>query len=155
MFPHTKPCCTFVIERILNTIMKKLILVGASVLMMSVMAVAQPGKPSKKTPQERAGNQTERLAKELSLTPEQAAKVKEILSSKVTEMDSLRAKKMAGAEKKDVRTDRKAAMEKTDAELKAVLTPEQYAKLKAIQEEKKEKMQEHNKNKPNGKKKMK
>jgi len=106
--------------------------------MMSVMAVAQPGKPSKKTPQERAGNQTERLFKELSLTPEQAAKVKEILSSKVTEMDSLRAKKMAGAEKKDVLTDRKVAKEKTNAELKAVLTPEQYAKLKAMQEVKKE-----------------
>lgn len=133
--------------------MKKLILVGASVLMMSVMAVAQPGKP-RKTSQERVENQTEKLTKELSLTPEQVVKVKEILSSKVSEMDSVRAKKMSGADKKDVRTDRKAAMEKTDAELKAVFTPEQYTKYRAMLEEKKDKMQDRSK-KPNGKKKKK
>ena len=86
--------------------MKKMILVGASVLMMSVVVVAQVGKPSKKTSQERVENQVERLVKELSLTPEQAAKVKEILGSKVAEMDSVRIIKRAGVDKKEVRTDR-------------------------------------------------
>ena len=133
--------------------MKKLILVGASVLMMSIMALAQLGKPGKKTPQERAEHQTERLTKELSLTPEQAAKVKVILASKRVEMDSVREKKMAGAEKKEIHADYKAAREKTDAELKAVFTPEQYTKYRVMLEEKKENMQERNKKKPNGRKK--
>lgn len=135
--------------------MKKMILVGASVLMMSVVVVAQVGKPSKKTSQERVENQVERLVKELSLTPEQAAKVKEILGSKVAEMDSVRIKKRAGVDKKEVRTDRKEALEKTDAELKSVFTPEQYAKYRAMLEEKKEKMQERGKKKPNSKNKIK
>ena len=118
--------------------MKKLVLVGASVLMMSVMSIAQSGQPKKKTSQERAENQTERLTKELSLTPEQATKVKAILASKGAEMDSVRAKKIAGADKKGVHAERKAALEKTDAELKAVFTPEQYAKFQAMMQERKD-----------------
>lgn len=118
--------------------MKKLILLGASVLMMSAVSVAQPGKLGKKSPQERAEHQTERLTKELSLTPEQAAKVKAILAKRGAEMDSVRSKKMAGAQKEEVRGDKKAAREKTDAELKAILTPEQYAKFQAMMQERKE-----------------
>jgi len=121
--------------------MKKLILLGASVLMMSAISIAQPGKPGKRSPQERAEHQTERLTKELSLTPEQATKVKAILASKGAEMDSVRAKKMAGGEKSEVRGDRKAAREKTDAQLKAVFTAEQYAKYQAMMQERKDKHQ--------------
>jgi periplasmic protein CpxP/Spy len=121
--------------------MKKLVLVGASVLMMSVMTIAQPGNPGKKSPQERAEQQTARLTKELSLTPEQATKVKAILATKGAEMDSVRAKKMAGGDKKEMHADRNAAREKTDAELKAVLTPEQYTKFQAMMQERKDKHQ--------------
>ncbi len=93
---------------------------------------------------ERAKKQTERMTKELGLNADQAAKVDATNAKYAEKMDAMRAdrkEKMAetkgkGAELNDARM----------AEMKDVLTPEQYAKMEknreAMQERHKEKRQE-------------
>jgi periplasmic protein CpxP/Spy len=86
----------------------------------------------KKTPDERAQHRTEWMTKELGLSPEQIAKVNPInityarAISEVKDMKDVEAKK----------TRSKALRDKRDADLKAVLTPEQFTKLTTLREQK-------------------
>lgn len=95
-------------------------------------AMAQgPGRghgKHKKTTEERAQKQTEWMTAELQLTPEQAAKVKEI---------NLKHAKISKQKREAYKAERKANQDKRYAELDTVLTPEQQAKLKQSREERK------------------
>ena len=86
----------------------------------------------KKTPEERAENMTKRMTKELALTPDQQTKMKDLILRREQE----REQKMEGA---------KQDRGKWDAEMKAILTPEQYQKLQEKREEGKEKREEKRK----------
>jgi polynucleotide 5'-kinase involved in rRNA processing len=86
-----------------------------------------------KSPDERARIRTERMSKELELSPEQIAKVESINLKYAGKGAELRKKHEA--ERTQARQEGKAMREAEAAELKAVLTPDQYAKWEAKQEE--------------------
>ena len=93
----------------------------------------QDGNGPKRTPEERASKMTERMTKELVLTADQQTKMKALL---------LKHEQDREARMKE----EKARMEKTDAEIKAILTPEQYQKY----EQKKADMKQNFKSKHKG-----
>jgi len=114
--------------------MKKLMII-AVLAGMSVAAQAQDKE--RKTPQERAQIRTERLAKELELTPDQKAKVEAINLKFADQAEAVRAEREA--ERAEMRKEGKAVRDAHDAEMKAVLTPAQYAKWTAKKQEAKAK----------------
>ena len=99
---------------------------------MSLMAQDANAGKDKKTPEERAAKRTEQMTKDLGLSSEQVAKVNTInLNFARYSSDVEAAGKGA-----DVEGRTKALKAKRDAELKAVLTPEQYTKYEAIRAKK-------------------
>lgn len=111
--------------------MKKLMIVAA-LAGMSVAVQAQD-KEGRKTPEERAQLRTERLTKELELSPEQATQVQAINLKYADKMDELR--KEREAERGAMRSDAQAMGDAHDTEMKAVLTADQYAKWTTRKEE--------------------
>ena len=85
--------------------------------------------PHKHTPEERANAITKRMTRELALTADQQAKVKSLILQRETE----RQEQMKA---------RKAEMQKMDAELKTILTADQYNQFEQKKEEMKKKRQE-------------
>ena len=96
-------------------------------------------KMSKMTPEQRAEKRTEKMAKTLSLTNDQAAKVKEINISHARQMAVLHTEMKALKEK--VKTEKDGTRTKLDA----VLTDEQKAIVKEKHEERKQKKAERRK----------
>ncbi|HRD54575.1 MAG TPA: hypothetical protein PKY96_18190, partial [Flavobacteriales bacterium] len=84
------------------------------------------------SPEESAKARTERLATVLELTPEQKAKVQALHEQQAREA----AARMAEMEKKRA---------EHDAQMKGILTAEQYAKWQAMNEQRKERMHERRK----------
>lgn len=118
--------------------MKKLMLSTAVAALSFISLNAQD--PPKRTAEERSEMRTERMVKELGLNDDQAAKVKAINEKYATKVDEMRKarKEEAGANKGKWEEMEKARM----SEFKGVLTPDQYQKLEARQEEmKKERME--------------
>jgi Spy/CpxP family protein refolding chaperone len=118
--------------------MKKLMIILFTVAIASVNGFSQ-GPPSKnaaaKTPEQRAENQTKRLTKELGLTAEQQAKAKAIILKREEEKENLQKATREGHEK-------------TKAEFKAFLTPEQFQKFEKKEEEMKKNREERRKQSP-------
>ena len=116
--------------------MKQRMMIAAFTLVIATGAQAQD-KPAR-TPQERAKVQTERMTRDLALSTDQAAKVEAINLKYAEQAEVLRKEReaqRAAMEKegrgKDMRTAR-------EADMKAVLTPEQHAKWLAQREAMKE-----------------
>lgn len=108
------------------------------------MAQQQEGKP-KASPEERAEQQTKHMTSQLGLSPEQAAKVKEI---------NLKYAQQQG----EHRGDHESMMKMTEtknAELKQVLTEEQYQKHMERSQQKMEKKEDKQKMKMKDKEKNK
>lgn len=110
----------------------KFLIVFVTVLGLGTIGFGQECPPGKKehkklTPTERAEKKTERMTKELGLSEEQAAKIKEINASHFAEMEKHREAI-------------KVSRDQHKAEMDAVLTPEQKEKLESLREEKKAKM---------------
>lgn len=99
-------------------------------------AQGQPRDGHDFDPTERAARQTERMADELGLSAEQAAKVKDInlkYAEKAKDKHDAKA-----AEKDKDKAEREALRNEHDAELKKVLTKEQAAKWEQNKSERKE-----------------
>ncbi len=112
---------------------------GTAVAALSFLSV-NAQDPPKRSAGDRAEMRTEHMVKELGLNDDQAAKVKAINEKYAAKVDEMRKerKEEAGAKKGQWQEVEKARM----AELKSVLTPDQYQKLEARQEEmKKERME--------------
>ena len=123
--------------------MKRLVLMLTVALFAAGMAMAQdaPRHGDKKMdPKERAERMTERMAKEYTLNDSQKQQLLDAniaLAEKMGEMpmrrdnltEAQRAEKKAAMEKK--RDEMKAAHEAYDAQLKKIMTPEQYAAYSA------------------------
>jgi periplasmic protein CpxP/Spy len=110
--------------------MKKTLLVLFTVAITSVNMMAQEPQDNngpKRTPEERAAKMTERMTKELVLTTDQQTKMKVLILKHEQEREA-RMK------------EEKVRMDKKDAEIKAILTPEQYFKF---QQKKNEMKQNH------------
>jgi hypothetical protein len=106
-----------------------------SLLLIFQQLNAQPNHPPRKqllTPEERAAKITLDLKERLSLTEEQAQKVKTIF---------IKREEIRDAELKDKQEQRK----KWDDEMNQILNPEQLAAYRKIQEERKSRMQEQRK----------
>lgn len=127
--------------------MKKLIL--AVMLVIGITAFAQQREPRKAgkerlTSEEKVDLQVKRMTKELSLNEKQATEVRSIVTKEVAKRET---KKAALKEQKDKKREEvKAEMQKEQAafsaEMKKVLTPEQYAKWEKNREEKKAKLKD-------------
>lgn len=114
--------------------MKKLMIIAV----MAGMAVsAQAQEKAGKTSAERAQQRTERMTKELALTPEQKAKV-EAINLRYAEKGA-EVRQAREAERAQARKEGKAMHDAHDAEMKTVLTAEQYTKWVAHKEEMKQK----------------
>lgn len=103
-----------------ETHMKKIMyLVVLSAFALSVSAFANEGICGK----DKAEKRVEHLQQKLGLNAEQTAKVRSIFDAKAVEV--------------------KALMEKTHAEVSAVLTPEQKSKFEAMKKERGDKWRKH------------
>lgn len=106
----------------------------ALVASMSLMAQDADMDNDKKSPEERATHRTELMTKELSLNPEQVAKVNTINLNFARHIGEVKA--IADETSRKGRSE--ALKSRRDAELKAVLTPEQYGKMMELRDQKKE-----------------
>ncbi|MGI4873664.1 MAG: hypothetical protein ACRYFX_21100 [Janthinobacterium lividum] len=78
------------------------------------------------------GAQAQRLSGQLSLTPEQFPKVRQILYDGRLEMDAARAKATASGDKSGLRTAMQTARAKTTTQLQKVLTATQFVQYQQI-----------------------
>lgn len=114
--------------------MKKLMIIAA---LASMTVAAQAQEKDRKTPQERAKLRTEHMTKELELSPEQQAKVEAINLKYADRVEAVRAEREA--ERTAKREAAEAMHAAHDAEMKAVLTADQYTKWVAKKQEAKAK----------------
>jgi len=124
---------------------KKLII--AALLVVGVCSFAQG---QRRTPEERSKMQLERWTKELKLDDKQIEQIKPILAEQAVKNQAMRGEmmksdkpKLGSAEERqasmDARKDERTAMEN---KMKAILTPEQFKKMKDMEEANRAKMQE-------------
>lgn len=100
-----------------------------------------------KDPTKRAEKRVEKWKTELSLSDEQATKVKAALVTKMTKMQAL--KEADNEDEKANKTERKAIKTAFETELKSILSSEQFAKYEQIKADKKAKHGNHKKGQPN------
>ena len=86
-----------------------------------------------KSPTQKADRKASKMAKELGLNPDQEAQVEKLLLTRAQENAALKVK--YAADKKAGRADTKAAHDRHHAQLKVILTPEQYAKFNQLKAE--------------------
>jgi periplasmic protein CpxP/Spy len=120
--------------------MKKLMIVA---VLASMTLAAQAQEKEKRTPQECAKARTEHMTKELALSPEQQAKVEAINLKYADQVEAMRSEREA--ERTAKREAAKAMHDAHDAEMKAVLTADQYTKWVAKKQEAKAKHMEKRK----------
>ncbi|GAC1369298.1 MAG: hypothetical protein NVS3B25_05850 [Hymenobacter sp.] len=92
-----------------------------------------PKGPGQKTPAQKADHKAGKMAKELGLTADQEARVERLVLAREQETAALKAK--YSADKKAGRPEMKAAHDRYEAQLKAILTPEQYIKFGQLKDE--------------------
>jgi protein CpxP len=138
---------------------KKLII--AALLVVSISAFAQDqnqqdkksdrGSREMKSPEERNEARLKKLTTDLKLDAKQVEQIKPIIADQTAKREAMMAERMVNrdSQKKMTPEERKAAMtarkdEKTamDNKLKAILTPEQFKKMKDIEQANMEKMRE-------------
>ncbi len=119
--------------------MKKFLLPLLALALSATAASAQTtpdqasGRPQR-TPEEMAARQTQGLTKQLGLSADQAAKVQPILLARDQDMLAMRSQMQAGtADRRQLRGQMQANRAKYDDQLKAVLTPEQFAQMQTLQ----------------------
>jgi periplasmic protein CpxP/Spy len=94
---------------------------------------------NKKTPEERAQKQSERMKKSLDLSDEQYQQVYNIFLKHITEADNIRNSSSVDENKSVKREKLKSLRETTHSQIYAVLTTEQQVKLEQMIKEMKEK----------------
>jgi len=112
---------------------KKLIALLFAILLGFSLSAQVKGKETR-SPEEMAQRQTEKMKLELQLTDAQVAQVQQINLKYAMASEQMRK---AGGTPEAMKEQRKTESHQKDAELKSVLTPEQYAKLEQIREERK------------------
>jgi protein CpxP len=118
--------------------MKKLLLSLLALALSATAASAQTaptpdgGRPQR-SPEEMAARQTQGLTRQLALNADQAAKVQPVLLARDQEMMAMRGQMQAGGDRSQMREQMQASRAKYDDQLKAVLTPDQFAKMQTMQ----------------------
>lgn len=133
---------------------KKLIIAALLVVSVSTFAQEQAkpeGKPKreKQTPEQRSQAQLDKLTKELALNPQQQEQIKPILADQNAKLEAIRAqrsgnngKEMSAEERDAFRAKRQEDKKATDAKLQAILTPDQFKKMKEIEKANMDRMRE-------------
>lgn len=103
---------------------------------------------TKKTPEQRATDRTEKMTTELGLNADQKAKVQ---AANLAFTQALATTKEEGADKEAMRAKAKELKVQRDAELKGILTPEQFAKMEELRKAKHTEMKEKKKAQKSGK----
>lgn len=106
----------------------------------------QPGKRAPLTPEQRAERRIKAMKKNLSITDDQANKLRPVLIASIQQMDDIKhqPKGVKGAKKEQMMQ----MKNNLDAQMKSILTPEQYQKMKDMQEQQKEKRKAGRNNAP-------
>ena len=145
--------------------MKKLIF--AALLVIGISSFAQENQPEKKgnngqqrermTPEQRNQASLDRMTTELKLDAKQQEQIKPILAEQTAKLQAMRDQRMNGGAKEMTADERKAMQQKrqeertiTENKLKAILTPEQFKKMKDNEEAARQKMREARGNRDNG-----
>ncbi len=114
--------------------MKKLLMMIA-LTVVTIAAQAQDTEKERKSAQERAQLQTDRMTKELGLQEDQVTKVAAINLKYAEQADALRAEREAQMEAMRKEGKAKAIRDAQEAELKGVLSEAQYKQWQAKKEE--------------------
>lgn len=127
----------------MKTLLIKVALTSA--LLLPTMSFAQDlSDDDKKTPEERAKRRTEKMTAELGLDGQRADAIYPINLSYARTTAELKQQKLA---KEQMQSRMTALKDKRDADLKLVLTAEQYTKMLALREQKKDEAEEKQKEK--------
>lgn len=126
---------------------KKIILVA--LLVIGFSSYAQQGQWQNMSPEQRTQAQLERLTTELKLDAKQQEQIKPILAEQTARREAMRAERMANGGKELTDEERQAARQKRteqqaemDNKLKAILTPEQFKKMKEVEQANMQRMRE-------------
>ncbi|NBV13667.1 MAG: hypothetical protein EBS07_06330 [Sphingobacteriia bacterium] len=121
--------------------MKKSILsvVFLGITLLGMSQIETQSKPQG-TPQERAKKMTQRMKVDLKLTDVQEKQVLDINLKQAEGLEKLRIAQ------EEIKKERKTVIEEREKSLSTILTPEQFEKLKTLQQERKEKIKEKKKN---------
>ena len=106
-------------------------------------------KQAPKSPAQKADRHAGKMAKELGLNADQETKVEQLLVARQQESAALKAK--YSTDKKAGRAEMKAAHDRYEAQMKTILTPEQFAKMSQMKAD----HHNHGKMKDGGKMKLK
>ncbi|MFM2213616.1 MAG: hypothetical protein RL427_879 [Bacteroidota bacterium] len=125
--------------------MKKVFLAIVLVLGLTTFAQEKEGKKGnreKLTPEQRVDLQVKRMTKDLDLNEKQVAELRTLVTKQEEKREAKRAEIKEKRDKNAAKREEvKAAMEKeraeSDAEMKKILTPDQYSKWVKIREERK------------------
>jgi protein CpxP len=127
--------------------MKKLII--AALLVIGFSSYAQQGQWQNMSPEQRTQAQLERLTTELKLDAKQQEQIKPILAEQTARREAMRAERMANGGKELTDEERQVARQKRteqqaemDNKLKAILTPEQFKKMKEVEQANMQRMRE-------------
>lgn len=119
--------------------MKKTIILSAAMAFATFGAFAQEAgtatpRPARVqgTAEDRAKAQVDKINATVQLSADQLTKVTDVIKNSIAEKDALRS---SGAQGEDMKAKFKAIRDKEQAQLKAILTPEQFGKLEAARKE--------------------
>src|SRR4051812_20297953 len=114
-------------------------LIKTTLLLLAVSTTALAQNQQHRSPEERAAKQTQRMEERLGLTPEQKGRVYEINLFYARDNDHANDMKSGP----DKRNEKQAIAHDKNADMKAVLTGEQFQKYQQMVAEHREKIREH------------
>lgn len=134
-------------------------LIIAVLLVVGFSSFAQETQPEKKSnkgqqrekmsPEQRNQALLDRMTTELKLDANQKEQIKPIIAEQTAKLQAMRdqrmannAKELSGEEREALKQKRQEEKAATDSKLKAILTPEQFKKMKANEAANREKMRE-------------
>ncbi|GAB2780924.1 hypothetical protein HNQ93_001293 [Hymenobacter luteus] len=96
----------------------------------------QKGSKSAKTPEQRADHAAQSLARKVGLSAAQTEQVRQLNLARFQELQAKRAQVATAADKKQRHQALKASKDRYEAQLKQILSAEQYTKYAQLQAEK-------------------
>ncbi|MDO7852580.1 hypothetical protein [Hymenobacter convexus] len=132
--------------------MKKILVLLATLLTVGHAASAQAPASAgatpapQKSPDQQADRRAQYLAKELGLSADQQARLTPILLAQRQDMLALRDKVQATGRQRGMGQEMKATQAKYIDQIRAVLTPEQFAKFEQLKDEQCDKLRERRAN---------
>ncbi|MDO7847546.1 hypothetical protein Q5H92_14345 [Hymenobacter sp. M29] len=125
---------------------KTLVLLSALLLAggaASAQAPAIPGPAAtQKSPDQQAQRRAQYLAKELGLTADQQARLEPILLAQRQDMQAMRDRVQTNGRQRGMGQELKASQGKYTEQIRAVLTPEQFARFEQLKDEQRDKLRE-------------